>query len=147
MLLGTRHISDRAAIVDVRGRLGDWEGDTVMGGGTSGCLLTIMERKSVFTLVRKLIARTMAEATNAAAIVIRRMRYGFQTITFENGTEFHDYAQLERRFGVTCSFATPYHSWERGSNENLNGLMRRYLPRGRSLKSTTQVDSDKIALP
>lgn len=145
VLLGKRHISERAAIVDARGRIGDWEGDTVMGGGTSGCLLTLVERKSGFSLVRKLEARTMAEATEAAAIVIQRMRHKFQTITFDNGTEFHDYERLERRFGVTCYFATPYHSWERGSNENLNGLVRQYLPRGRSLKSTTQEDCDKIA--
>ena len=145
VLLGKRHISERAAIVETRGRIGDWEGDTVMGGGSSGCLLTLVERKSGFTLVRKLKARTMAEATNAASIVIRRMRHRFRTITFDNGTEFHDYESLERRFGVTCYFATPYHSWERGSNENLNGLVRQYLPRGRSLKSTTQEDCDKIA--
>jgi len=101
-----------------------------MGGGTSGCLLTLVERKSGFTLVRKLEARTMAEATGAAAIVIQRMRHKFQTITFDNGTEFHDYERLEQRFGVTCYFATPYHSWERGSNENLTGSCGNYLPGG-----------------
>ncbi|MBK9089558.1 MAG: IS30 family transposase [Holophagales bacterium] len=126
-------------------RIGDWEGDTVMGTGSRHCLLTLVERKSGFTLIRKLEARTMAEATAAASSVIQRMRHRFQTITFDNGTEFHDYERLERRFGVTCYFATPYHSWERGSNENLNGLVRQYLPRGRSLKSTTQEDCDKIA--
>lgn len=145
VLLGKRHISERAAIVERRGRIGDWEVDTVMGSGSSSCLLTLVERKSGFTLVRKLKARTMAEATNEAAVVIRRMRHKFQTITFDNGTEFHDYERLERLFGVTCYFATPYHSWERGSNENLNGLVRQYLPRGLNLKRTTQEDCDKIA--
>lgn len=145
VLLGKRHISERAAIVEARGRIGDWEGDTVMGGGKSGCLLTLVDRKSGFTLLRKLKARTMAEATEAAVVVIRRMRHRFRTITFDNGTEFHGYERLERKFGVTCYFATPYHSWERGSNENLNGLVRQYLPRGRSLKNTTQEDCDKIA--
>ena len=116
-----------------------------MGSGSSSCLLTLVERKSGFTLVRKLKARTMAEATNEAAVVIRRMRHKFQTITFDNGTEFHDYERLERLFGVTCYFATPYHSWERGSNENLNGLVRQYLPRGLNLKRTTQKDCDKVA--
>ena len=84
-------------------------------------------------------------SSNEGAVVIQRMRHKFQTITFANGTEFHDYERLERRFGVTCYFATPYHSWERGSTENLNGLVRRYVPRGRSLKRTTQEDCDKIA--
>lgn len=145
VLLGKRHITERPAIVDQRGRLGDWEADTVMGSGTRHCLLTMVERRSGFTLIRKLTARNAAEATAAAASVIRRMRHRFHTITFDNGTEFHDYEQLERLFGVTCYFATPYHSWERGSNENLNGLVRQYLPRGRDLKSTTQNDCDKIA--
>ena len=75
VLLGKRHISERAAIVERRGRIGDWEVDTVMGSGSSSCLLTLVERKSGFTLVRKLKARTMAEATNEAAVVIRRMRH------------------------------------------------------------------------
>ena len=121
--------ADTQAIVERRGRIGDWEVDTVMGSGSSSCLLTLVERKSGFTLVRKLKARTMAEATNEAAVVIQRMRHKFQTITFDNGTEFHDYERLERLFGVTCYFATPYHSWERGSNENLNGLVRQYYLR------------------
>ncbi len=107
--------------------------------------MTLLERKSGITLVRKLEARTMAEATNAAAIVIQRMRHQFRTITFDNGTEFLDHERLERRFAVTCYFATPYHSWERGLKENLNGLVRQYLPRGRSLKGTTEEDCDKIA--
>jgi IS30 family transposase len=145
VLLGKRHISERAAIVDQRGRIGDWEVDTVMGAGTQHCLLTLVERKSGFTLIRKLGARTVAEATAAAARVIRRMRCKFQTITFDNGTEFHGYESLERRFGVTCYFATPYHSWERGSNENLNGLVRQYLPKGRCLRKVTQADCNEIA--
>ena len=145
VLLGKRHISERAAIVERRGRIGDWEVDTVMGTGTNHCLLTLVERKSGFTLIRKLEARTMAEATAAAARVIRRMRGRFETLTFDNGTEFHDYERLERRFGVTCYFATPYHSWERGSNENLNGLIRQYLPKGRCLRPVTQRDCNEIA--
>ena len=145
VLLGKRHITERAAIVDRRGRIGDWEVDTVMGAGSPHCLLTLVERKSGFTLIRKLKSRTMVEATEAAASVIRRMRHRFHTITFDNGTEFHDYERLEHRFGVTCYFATPYHSWERGSNENLNGLVRQYLPRGRCLRRTTQEDCDSIA--
>jgi IS30 family transposase len=145
VLLGKRHITERAAIVDRRGRIGDWEVDTVMGAGSPHCLLTLVERKSGFTLIRKLEARTMAEATAATARVIRRMRCKFHTITFDNGTEFHDYESLERRFGVTCYFATPYHSWERGSNENLNGLVRQYLPKGHCLRHTTQKDCNVIA--
>jgi IS30 family transposase len=145
VLLGKRHISERARIIERRGRLGDWEIDTMMGTGSSDCLLTFVERRSGFTLIRKLRARTMAEATAGATSVIRRMRHRFRTITFDNGTEFHDYEQLERRFGVICYFATPYHSWERGSNENANGLIRQYLPKGLCLRHVTQDHCDEIA--
>jgi len=146
VLMGKRHISEREQIIELRGRIGDWEGDTVMGAAnTRDCVLTLVERRSGFTMIRKLRARTADEATAAAAGVIRRKRKRFHTLTFDNGTEFHDYEKLERRFGVTCYFATPYHSWERGSNENLNGLLRQYLPKGTSLKHVTQSDCNWIA--
>lgn len=145
VLLGKRHISERPAIVQAKGRIGDWEADTVMGTGSSHCLLTLVERRSGFALIRKLKARTMAEATRAASKVIARMRGQFRTITFDNGTEFHDYERLERRFGVKCYFATPYHSWERGANENLNGLVRQYLPKGLCLRKTSQIECNQIA--
>jgi len=145
VLLGKRHISERARIVDRRSRIGDWELDTVMGTGSSHCVLTFVERKSGFTLIRKLRARTMAQTTAGALSVIARMKHRFKTITLDNGTEFHDYEEWERRFPVRCYFATPYHSWERGSNENLNGLIRQYLPKGTSLRRVTQDDCDEIA--
>ncbi len=146
VLLGKRHIAERPVVVDRRARIGDWEADTVVGrAGSSHCLLTLVERKSGFTLIRKLHARNMAEVTEAATVVIGRMRARFKTLTFDNGTEFHDYETLERRFGVTCYFATPYHSWERGSSENLNGLIRQYLPKGLSLRPVSQEMCDGIA--
>lgn len=145
VLLGKRHISERPKAVEQRKRLGDWEVDTVMGRGSKHCLLTMVERKSGFTLIRKLRARTAAEATAAVGHVIKRHRSRVRTITFDNGTEFHDYETLERRFRITCYFATPYHSWERGTNENLNGLVRQYLPKGTCLKRTTQEQCNQIA--
>lgn len=144
VLLGKRHISERPRIVDSRGRFGDWEADTVMGTGSPHCLLTLLERRSGFSMMRKLQARSMAEVTQAASRIIARMRGRFRTITFDNGTEFHDYEQLERRFKVKCYFATPYHSWERGANENLNGLVRQYLPKGLCLRLISQAQSDQI---
>jgi transposase, IS30 family len=146
VLLGKRYIRERELIVERRGRIGDWEGDTVMGAAnTRACVLTLVERRSGFTMIRKLRARTADEATAAAAVVMRRLRGQFHTLTLDNGTEFHDYEKLERRFGVKCYFATPYHSWERGSNENLNGLLRQYLPKGTSLETVTQRHCNWIA--
>jgi IS30 family transposase len=147
VLLGKRHIREREAIVESRGRIGDWELDTVMGAiNERACVLTLVERRSGFTMVRKLKARTADQATAAAAAVMRRHPQWFRTLTFDNGTEFHNYETLERRFGVTCYFATPYHSWERGSNENLNGLLRQYLPKRTSLKHLSQRECNLIAM-
>ncbi len=145
VLLGKRHISERPAVIQTRRRVGDWEADTVMGHGTSHCLLTMVERKSGYAIIRKLNARNKAQATAAMQAVIRRKVGAFKTITFDNGTEFHDYKVLELRSKLRCYFATPYHSWERGSNENLNGLIRQYLPKRTCLKNLTQTQCDKIA--
>ena len=81
----------------------------------------------------------------AVTRAIRRHCHRFKTLTLDNGTEFHDYAVLEERFPVKVYFATPYHSWERGSNENFNGLVRQYLPKGMCMSTVTQTQCDHIA--
>lgn len=144
ILHGKKHISERPACVDLRLRIGDWEGDTVMGKDTKHCLLTLVERKSGFTLIRKLEDRTARAVTEAALTLIGRPEHTFKTITFDNGTEFHDYKELEND-GLLCYFATPYHSWERGTNENTNGLIRQYLPKGLCLANISQAHCDWIA--
>jgi IS30 family transposase len=78
-------------------------------------------------------------------MLMRRVPGQFKTITSDNGTEFHDYASVEEAMGVKFYFATPYHSWERGSNENFNGLLRQYLPKRASRASLTQRGCDAIA--
>jgi IS30 family transposase len=144
ILPGKRHISERPKEADDRSCIGHWEGDTVVGPGKH-CLLTLVERMTGYGIIEKLAARTKAEATAAATRAIARHGKKFKTITFDNGTEFHDYALLEQRFPIECYFATPYHSWERGCNENFNGLVRQYLPKGMCLKKVTQAHCDYIA--
>jgi transposase, IS30 family len=146
ILPGKRHISQRPAEVEARLRFGHWEGDTVIGHGSRHCLLTLVERKSGFSIIKKLEARTADCATQAALQAISEHQHRFKTITFDNGTEFHDYKTLEQHFPLTCYFATPYHSWERGSNENLNGLIRQYIPKGLSMSGVTQAYCDAVAL-
>ena len=82
--------------------------------------------------------------TKAATRAIRSHCGQFKTLTLDNGTEFHDYALLEKRFPVKVYFATPYHSWERGSNENFNGLLRQYLPKGTCMRHITQAHCNHI---
>lgn len=145
VLFGKRHISERPKVVNRRGRLGDWEGDTVMGKHSKHCLLTLAERRSGLSFIWKLKARTAAEVVRALREIIGQAPDRFKTITFDNGTEFHSYEEIELEFGLKCYFATPYHSWERGSNENLNGLIRQYLPKGRCLKHVSQTQCEQIA--
>ena len=108
-------------------------------------MLTLVERKTGYGIIKKLRARTKKEVTAAATRAIRSHRRKFKTITFDNGTEFHNYAVLEERFPIKIYFATPYRSWERGTNENFNGLLRQYLPKGTCMKHVTQARCDQIA--
>jgi transposase, IS30 family len=145
VLRGKRHISERPKAVEQRRQIGHWEGDTVMGADLRHCLLTLVERATGYTVIKKLIARNKAQATAALLKALAQQRGRIKTITFDNGTEFHDYKVLEQKCGIKCYFATPYHSWERGTNENLNGLVRQYLPKGMCMKLTTQRDCNVIA--
>jgi transposase, IS30 family len=145
VLAGKRHISERPAAVEGRKQPGHWEGDTVMGSDMRHCVLTLVERKSGYVIIKKLSARSKEQATKAALRAIKAHESKFKTITFDNGTEFHDYKKLEERFKLKCYFATPYHSWERGSNENTNGLIRQYLPKGTCMSTVTQARCDHIA--
>ena len=144
-LPGKRHISTRPPEVEDRKHLGHWEVDTVIGSDRHFCILTFVERKTGYAIIKKLFARTAAEVIKAALEAIEAHGGKFKTITFDNGTEFHEYKVLERRYPVMCYFATPYHSWERGSIENLNGLIRQYLPKGTSMRDLTQAQCDWIA--
>jgi IS30 family transposase len=145
VLPGKRSIGDRPVEVERRQQVGHWEGDTVMGSDLRHCVLTLVERKTGFVIIKKLPARNKLAVTRAATRAIRRHCRNFKTLTLDNGTEFHDYAVLERRFPITVYFATPYHSWERGSNENLNGLVRQYLPKGVCMRHVTQARCNQIA--
>lgn len=145
VLPGKRSIHERPASVESRRTIGHWEGDTVIGSDNRHSLLTLVERKTGFAIIKKLRARTKDEVTRAATTAIAEHQRRFLTITFDNGTEFHDYKLLEKRFPVTCYFANPYHSWERGSNENLNGLIRQYLPKRSCFRHITQAHCDTIA--
>jgi IS30 family transposase len=144
-LAGKRHVSERPPEVEQRLQQGHWEGDTVMGADQRHCILTLVERVTGYLVIKKLKARSMAEATRAMTQAIGQLEARFDTITLDNGTEFHGYQTVEDRTGVEFYFATPYHSWERGTNENTNGLVRQYLPKGMCLKSLTQAKCDQIA--
>jgi IS30 family transposase len=144
-LAGKRHISERPAWIEKRRSIGHWEVDTVVGGGARDCVATLVERKTGYALIGKLADRTKAGMSRRLRMLMRRAPEQFKTITSDNGTEFHDYATVEKVTGVTFYFATPYHSWERGSNENFNGLLRQYLPKRASQTEVNQRHCDAMA--
>ena len=143
---GKRPIASRPRGAANRSRLGHWEGDTVLGDSQGGaCILTLVDRKSRFTMIGKLARRTSAEFNARARAMIRAQRRPVHTITADNGTEFHGYKQLEATLPTRFYFATPHHSWERGTNENTNGLIRQYLPKRASMEHLTQQECTRIA--
>lgn len=143
-LAGKKMIGERPAEVDQRNRFGDWEIDTVHGKGKP-CVVTVVERKSGLTRVGKLPTAGSQETLNRTSEIFSGEHHPVRTITADNGSEFHCYKQLEARLGTEVYFATPHHAWERGTNENTNGLLRQYLPRGTSFEKVSQTDCAKIA--
>jgi IS30 family transposase len=144
-LSGKRHISERPASVETRRRMGHWEIDTVVGGGEKDCVVTLVERKTGYAAIGKLADRSAGEMARRVTKLIRRHEDRFRTITSDNGTEFHDYEKIESKTNALFYFATPYHSWERGTNENFNGLLRQYLPKRKSQAHLTQRACDALA--
>jgi transposase, IS30 family len=145
-LAGKRPITARPAAATARTGVGHWEADTMLGDSQAGrCVLSLVERKTGYVLLGKLGRRTSAQVNQRARPLIRRQPHAVQTITVDNGTEFHQYAALERTTAARFYFATPHHAWERGTNENTNGLLRQYLPKGESMARLTQYDCNRIA--
>jgi len=144
-LAGKTMIQDRPKHIELRRRPGHWEIDTVLGKGSKHCIVSLVERKSGYVLIAKLRARNVQQTTAGTNELIRRHPELFKTITADNGTEFHGYKDIEKATGVRFYFANPHHSWERGTNENTNGLIRQYLPKNTSMARVTQEDCDRIA--
>jgi IS30 family transposase len=144
-LAGKRPLADRPTIVEARGRIGDWEIDTMAGADTKDCVLSLVERKTGLLLLGKLANRTAATIRRRAIQLLQAQRRRVWTITADNGTEFHQYEPIEAATRSRFYFAPPYQAWARGTCENTNGLVRQYLPKGRDLTRLTQADCSAIA--
>jgi IS30 family transposase len=136
-IIGRISIDERPAIVDEKIRIGDWEADTVIGKGHKGVLVTLADRVSKKTLIAHVPSKHAEVVTNAIIKLLLPEKEHLQTITFDNGKEFAYHAQIKEALGADNYFAHPYHSWERGLNENHNGLIRQYLPKGMELDKVT----------
>lgn len=137
-------IEARPAVVASRRRLGDWEGDTVIGKGHRGALVTLVERKSRYTVIQA-VPRKTAEAVRAAVRQgLAPYRDEVHTITYDNGREFTDHEGMARDLEARIYFAHPYASWERGLNENTNGLIRQFFPKHRNLTTVTDAEVQEV---
>lgn len=131
-----KSIEERPEVVDLRERLGDWESDTIIGKGHQGAVVTLTERNSRFTLIRK-VAQKSAELVAQAMIDLLSWVQHLETITSDNGKEFAAHQKISKKLLIDFYFSHPYASWERGTNENTNGLIRQYLPKMRDLTTVT----------
>lgn len=122
-------IEQRPVIVETNTEMGHWEADTVIGKGHAGALLTLVERRTRYVLMVKLGSKQAGPLATAAIKALRGSGLPIKTITFDNGLEFACHESIGRALGAATYFAHPYHSWERGLNENTNGLIRQYIPK------------------
>ncbi len=105
----------------------------MIGSSDKHCVLTLVDRKTGYTMIGKLESRTVKAVNRRAIGLLRGSRRRVRTVTVDNGTEFHGHKKIEATTGTRFFFAAPYHSWERGTSENTNGLIRQYLPKRTSM--------------
>lgn len=136
-------IDERPEVVNQRQRIGDWEGDSVESKDHKPGINTLVERKIGLVLITKLKTRASYSTTNAVTNRFSKLPKKIKhTLTLDNGVENHRWEEIERNTGLSVYFAHPYHSWERGTNENTNGLIREYFPKKTDF---TQVSDEEIA--
>jgi len=136
-------IDERPAVVNARSRLGDWEGDTVIGKDHQGALVTLVERKSLYTVMQGVAHKTADAVHNAVTELLTPLTDLVHTITYDNGREFAEHEGMAKDLDADIYFAHPYSSWERGVNENTNGLIRQYFPKNRNLTTVTDEEIEQ----
>lgn len=140
-----KRIDTRPVVIDLRARIGDWEGDTIVGKEKVKQLLTHVDRRSGYLLLDKLEKSTAEETRlvteNRFKQITSRKRH---SITYDNGATFSDYELTERHLNLDIYFAYPYHSWERGTNENCNGLIRQFFPKKSAFANLNLEDLKRV---
>jgi len=139
-------IDERPAIVDEKSRVGDWEIDLVIGKGHSGALVTIVERVTSFTVSRRINDKSAKTVTAATIALLAPYKEAVHTITADNGKEFAYHEQMTTALDAPVYFADPYCSWQRGLNENTNGLLRQYWPKKTDFKKVTEKEVSAVII-
>ena len=137
-------IEKRPEIANKRGRIGDLEGDTVIGKNHKGKLLTLVDRKSRLTIIEKLDNKSAEVTSDAVIESVSSLDSIFKSITFDNGKEFTFHEKITKSTGIPIYFAHPYSSYERGTNENTNGLIRQYFPKTVDLSRLNHSEVKKV---
>jgi transposase, IS30 family len=135
-----RSIEERPQIVEQRQRLGDWEADTIIGQNHQQAILSLTERRSRLCLLKKVERNTAEAVEHAIEELLRPLGAKVKTITSDNGREFANHQSIEKNLQATFYFAHPFAAWERGTNENTNGLVRQYFPKGSDFSKLTDID-------
>lgn len=137
-------IDQRPKIVARKGRFGDWEADTIIGARHKGGILSLVERKSKLTRLRKLATKAAAEMKDNSIALLAPLAARVHTITVDNGKEFCEHEAIAAGLQARVYFAHPYASWERGLNENTNGLVRQYFPKKYEFARITDKDVQQV---
>src|SRR3990170_2859184 len=137
-------IEERPEVVAQRQRIGDWEVDTIIGKGHRQTIVTLTERKSRFALLRKVDRRTADQVGDAVIELLQPVMDRLHTLTADNGKEFAEHERITQELQADFFFAHPYTAWERGANENMNGLIRQYIPKNRDFTAVNDADLDWI---
>jgi len=132
-----RPLSERPLHIEARRQVGHWECDTVIGASHKGAVVTMVERKSGYAVMAKVEKKTSELVSSAIVDKLQPMAARVKTLTFDNGKEFAGHAHIDQQLQSTAYFARPFASWERGSNENLNGLLRQYVPKKRAMSTVS----------
>lgn len=135
-----RPIRERPAVVDERVRIGDWEADTIIGGKRNGAILSLVERRSRLVVLEKVASMSSVTVAEAFIDKLLPLKERVLTITSDNGIEFTRHQTIALSLGADFFFADPYSSWQRGTNENTNGLVRQYFPKKTDFTTLTRTD-------
>jgi len=133
-------IEERPGIVDKRQRLGDWEVDTIVGKGHRQAIVSLTDRKSRLVLLQKVDRRTADLVSEAVISLLHPFGKHLHTITGDNGKEFAEHERISHELNTDFFFAHPFAAWERGTNENMNGLVRQYIPKQREFDAITHLE-------
>lgn len=137
-------IDERPAIVDRRQRLGDWEVDTMLGKRQGQAMVTLTERKSRFTLFSLVERQSSAEVRTQVCRLLLPYKSRVHTLTSDHGKEFAEHEEIAKTLDLSFYFAHPYSAWERGTNENTNGLLRQYFPKYSSFQDITEIQLETV---